>query len=100
LTGSGSSNNTVIGPGLAFYQGLGASTLTFDVSAGNGTYGGTESGGSGHLFFGGSSVVGGSIAVTYDYAEVAAGVPEPGTFVMFGSALLGVGYFVRRRKSA
>ncbi len=98
LTGSGSSNNTVIGAGLGAYQGFGSSTLTFNVTAGSGTYGGTETAGSGHLFFGGSSDVGASIAVTYNYDEV--NIPEPGTFGLFGSALLGVGYLVRRRKSA
>jgi hypothetical protein len=98
LTGSGSSNNTVIGAGLSAYQGFGSANLSFSVNSGSGTYGGTQTDGSGNLFFGGTSDVGGSIMVTYNYETLP--VPEPGTFVLMGGALVGVGLFVRRRRNA
>jgi hypothetical protein len=96
LTGSGTSNNTVIGPGLAAYQGVGANNLSFTFNSGNGSYGGVQTDGSGSLFFGGSAQVGATIQVTYNYDQVA--VPEPGTFAILGSALIGLGVVVRRRR--
>jgi hypothetical protein len=96
LSGSGTSNNTVIGAGLAAYQGVGAANLSFNFNSGNGSYGGVQTDGSGNLFFGGSAQVGAQIQVTYNYDQVA--VPEPGTFAILGSALVGLGFVVRRRR--
>jgi len=95
--GGGSQSNLVIGPGMALYAGGGGTTVGLTFSSNNGTYGGTETGGAGDLFFGGTAQVGASVEVVNNYNLVAA--PEPGTFMMFGSALLGVGLFIRRRRS-
>lgn len=97
LTGNGSSNNTVIGGALAAYQGFGSAVLSFGSSAGSANFGGTQTGGSGNLFFGGNATVASSITVTYDYSEIA-NAPEPGTFGAIGSGLAALAFYVRRRR--
>jgi len=98
LSGSGTANNNVIGAGLNQYYGNGITTLSFSFTSGNSAYTGTEVGGSGHLAFGGSAQDGVGIAVTYNYVTVA--VPEPGSFLMLGSSLLGLGLIIRKRMKA
>jgi hypothetical protein len=97
-TGTGSANNTVIGAGLTQYEGFGSSNLNFAFAALSGTYGGTETGGSGHLFFGGTANAGASVRVTYNYETTA--VPEPVGFLTLGPALIGLGFLLRRRTKA
>jgi len=99
LSGSGTANNTVIGAGLLNYYGNGITTLNFSFTSGNAAFSGTEVGGSGHLAFGGTAIDGAGIAVTYNYVTVA-GVPEPSSFLMLGSALLGLGVIIRKRLKA
>jgi hypothetical protein len=97
LTGSGTANNTVIGNGLNSYYGNGVTTLSFNFTSGNSSYTGTEVGGSGHLAFSGNALDGAGIEVTYNYDTLT--IPEPGSFVMLGSALLGLGLVIRKRSS-
>jgi len=98
LTGSGTANNNVVGAGLNSYYGNGITTLSFNYTSGNATYGGTETGGSGHLAFGGTGIDGAGIQVTYNYVTVP--TPEPGSFLVLGSALLGLGVLIRKRNKA
>jgi len=95
LHGSGSANNTVVGGGLPTYQGLGNVMLTFTVSAGGGSYGGTEVGGGGHLFFGGTASAGGVVSILYAYHAVA--VPEPVSLFLVGGGLIGLAVVLRRK---
>jgi hypothetical protein len=98
LTNSGS-QNFFIGPGdLSAYQGSGPGALSFAVTTASATYGGSQTDGSGSLFFGGTANVGSSLMVTYTYETAA--VPEPGTFVIIGSGLVGLAVLVRRRRKA
>jgi hypothetical protein len=98
LTGSGTANNTVIGNGLNSYYGNGITTLSFNFTSGDAGYSGTEVGGNGHLAFGGTALDGAGIVVTYNYDTLT--IPEPGSFVMLGSALLGLGLVIRKRIKA
>jgi hypothetical protein len=98
LTGSGTANNTVIGNGLNSYYGNGITTLSFNFTSGDAGYSGTEVGGNGHLAFGGTALDGAGIVVTYNYDTLT--IPEPGSFVMLGSALLGLGLVIRKRSKA
>jgi hypothetical protein len=70
-------------------------SLSFEATAGNAQFQGTEVGGNGSLFFGGSGTIGGILEVTY-VAE-ATTVPEPITLFLVGGALIGTG-LLRRRK--
>jgi hypothetical protein len=94
LTGSGSSSGS---PGaLSAYEGSGSSDLTFTATAGGGTYAGTEQGGSGNLLFGGNASAGGAVDITYTYHEQL--LPEPLTLFTVGSALIGLGLILQRKR--
>jgi hypothetical protein len=51
----------------------------------------------GPLFFGGSFSAGGTVNITYTYTAATTTTPEPATMTLFGSALLGIGFFARKR---
>jgi hypothetical protein len=79
------------------YEGLySGPTLYFQSGSNDANFGGTETGGSGDLFFGGTGHIGAILEVTYQ-AE-AEYLPEPFTFLLVGGALAGFGLL--RRKNA
>jgi len=93
-----SSTFTFVNPlNLATYEGFGNVNLSFGASAQGGTYGGTEVGGSGHLFFGGTATAGGVVTVLYTYSEVLSGVPEPGVSLLVGGGLMALAFIARKR---
>jgi len=73
-------------------------TLTIGASAGSGSFSGTETGGSGDLFFGGNATGSGSITLTYLY-QPAGTIPEPGATTFLAAGVLGsLGMVIRRRR--
>jgi hypothetical protein len=71
---------------------VGPATLTFNATAAEGSYGGTGT----SVAFSGSSTAGGTVQITYTYEEQV--IPEPVTLFTVGSALIGVGLFLQRKR--
>jgi len=80
---------TVLGAGLAAFQAAGNYPFTYNVSASNANYGGTETGGTQFLNFGGNGNAGGVLEVIYNYNS--SSVPEPASMLLVGFILVGGG---------
>lgn len=90
----GSGSNGPILTNLSQYE-LGVLPVVFMASAGDASFGGTETGRAGDLFFGGTGVIGGTLDVDYTYTSQTA--PEPVTQFLVGGALLVIGMRLRRK---
>jgi hypothetical protein len=88
-TTTGANSSPEITTGLAIYNT--GPTVTLNASVSGGSFTGTETGGSGDLFFGGSGSVSGGVTLTYFYTAV----PEPSSMILLGVGGL-VGIFGRR----
>jgi len=83
-------------PGTWEAAGGGTSPGQVTVTLGSGSFGGTETSGTGDLFFGGSGTVTGTFYVTY--SSVSNGTPEPGTWaLLFASGAVSLAGIRRRR---
>lgn len=103
LTGScvvGSTCPTNASADLDDFEGAGASSASATVTNQGQTYGGSVSAPyPAYLSFGGSATTGAILEVEYTFNEQLAPVPEPVTMVLTGSALIGLGIYLRRRRS-
>jgi hypothetical protein len=93
ITGSGSPSVNVASSDFSFFEGSGVTFASFSLVGGNGSFSGTAIPG---VFFSGSAVAGGNTTITYNYSTPST-TPEPATMTLFGSALLGIGFFARKR---
>jgi hypothetical protein len=92
-----SSVNTPVALAL-WYTPPGTATGLMSATGGNGTYTGTQTDGSGKLFFGGQAVYGETLTLTYFYAA-AGTIPEPGAATFLAAGVLGsLGIMLRRRR--
>jgi PEP-CTERM motif len=89
ITKTGSSSNPGLAPN-AFYIGSGFFTLEGDTSSFS-----SFNGGGGNINV--AQATNGTISALVIYTYTAAGVPEPATMTLFGGALLGIGFFARKR---
>jgi hypothetical protein len=96
LTASGSAIQTVGPSGLPSYIGGSSDTITFALSALEGSYNGV---GPTSLLFGGSGNAAGTLTVEYDYTASTSPIPEPSTAVLMGLGMLAIGASLRRRRS-
>jgi hypothetical protein len=71
----------------------GTNSVEIGVVGNNGTYGGNANSG---VFFSGSAAANELVSVEYDY--VVSTTPEPTTMLLFGSALVGLGFMRKRSK--
>jgi len=87
------SNMVLVSPAdFSLYEGLGL-IVSVNVNGGTGTYTGNSIPG---VFFGGSSTAGAVTTISYDFLPASTKVPEPATVSMFGGALLGIGYLLKK----
>jgi len=93
-----SSSVNTIGALALWYTPPGTATGLMSAASGNGTYQGTELGGSGDLLFGGKAKYGETLTLTYFYAA-AGTIPEPGAATFLAAGVLGsLGIMLRRRR--
>jgi hypothetical protein len=99
LTGTGSNSQNAAD--LNFFQGFGGNSFTAGLSTNAVAITGTSSdSNSASLAFQGSGQMGAIATFTYTYTEVVGGaVPEPLTFALVGSSLIGLGMFTRRKRA-
>jgi hypothetical protein len=90
LSGTGSTGNNA--SDLAFFQGMGSQSYSASVANSQQTCTSPS-----NLPCNGSSNTGAWLAVTYTFTEQP--IPEPVTMVLTGSALIGLAFFLRRRRS-
>lgn len=79
---------------FAGYTGTGT-TPNFSLASG-GQASASGTGGQG-LLYGGQGTGSVIASITYTYTPPSTGAPEPATMTLFGSALLGIGFFARKR---
>ncbi len=92
LTGSGMLSLVVSSADWSFFEGTG--TFSSSLAAGDFNY---SVAGSKSLFVqGDTATVGATTTITYAYVTTSS-IPEPATMGLIGSALLGIGFFARRR---
>ena len=96
LTGTQSSNVSVVASNFYLYQSVSPLNLAFALTVGNGTFSGSSVAG---VFFSGNESAGGTTAITYTYEAVSA-VPVPAAIWMFGGGLLSMLSLVRRKAVA
>ena len=77
---------------IAPYNTTGTFTLDFSTLTSE-----TVSGGGGNVVATETSQAGATFSVVYNYTAPTTTTPEPATMTLFGSALLGVGFFARKR---
>jgi len=92
LLASATNSVMVIPADFSLFEGLGL-IVSVNVNAGSGTYSGTSEPG---LFFGGSSTAGAVTTIAYSFLPASTSVPEPATVSLFGGALLGIGYLLKK----
>ena len=81
---------------LASFIGVGTDTLNVQFNSG---FGATGFNSSNNINLGTASVLGATLDVTYDYTVPDPNpIPEPSTMAIAGSALLGLGLMLRRKK--
>ena len=85
--GSSTVNTSVLAANFGLYTS--GPTVSVSFSTGTGVFSGSAVPG---VFFSGNAQSGGTTTITYNYT-VPSGVPEPGTMLLLGSALLGAGLF-------
>jgi hypothetical protein len=96
LTGSGSNSQNSLNFG--FFQGFGANTFTAGLVTDAVSVSGTSTDAhSSSLAYQGSGQMGAIATFTYTYTEVE--TPEPLTFALVGSSLIGLGLVMRRKRS-
>jgi hypothetical protein len=92
LRASATSFVSVLPADFGFYEGLGL-IVSVAIDAGSGTYSGTAAP---DVFFGGSSTADAVTTVSYAYTPSTTMIPEPATMSLFGGALLGISFFLKR----
>jgi len=92
LLASATNSVMVIPADFSLFEGLGL-IVSVNVNAGSGTYSGISEPG---LFFGGSSTAGAVTTIAYSFLPASTSVPEPATVSLFGGALLGIGYLLKK----
>jgi hypothetical protein len=85
-----SSTGTITSADPSAYDTTGTFTLDFQTLTGE-----TVNGGGGNVVATETSQAGATMTVVYDYTLN--NTPEPATMTLFGSALLGIGFFARKR---
>jgi len=86
-------NTYTPGDGAVFSQFQGVGTITLNAFA-NAT---SAASGGGNLTSQFNTDAAGEVTITYTYRS---GIPEPGTFALFGLGILGIGAVIRRRRYA
>lgn len=98
-TGTSTSGGTYTGSDFVDYGAdsnfYSTNNLSFTSDTSGATFGATFNG-AGGATAGPNGTAGGILTVTYTYAEASA--PEPATFLMLGSALVGLAWMLKRRR--
>jgi hypothetical protein len=98
LSGSGSNSQNSLNFG--FFQGFGSNSFTADLATDAVAVNGSSNDPHAKsLRYGGDGNMGAIATFTYSFAEVAAPAPEPLTFALVGSSLIGLGLVVRRKRA-
>jgi hypothetical protein len=97
IVNSGPQTKDIASSDFGAYSGAGFATFNVNTVSGDYSYTGTGSG-TDKLAFGGSLLFGARIKVQYEY-DPATQAPEPMTMMLVGSAILGLGVLMQRRRS-